>query len=36
MVVRKGSPTRWQSGWIEREVYGKVRYMSASGLERKA
>ena len=23
-------------GWTEREVYGKVRYMSASGLERKA
>ena len=22
-------------GWTEREVYGKVRYMSASGLERK-
>jgi deoxyribodipyrimidine photo-lyase len=23
-------------GWTEREVYGKVRYMSAGGLERKA
>jgi len=23
-------------GWTEREVYGKIRYMSASGLERKA
>ena len=23
-------------GWKERDVYGKVRYMSASGLERKA
>jgi hypothetical protein len=23
-------------GWTEREVYGKVRYMSASGVERKA
>ncbi len=22
-------------GWAERDVYGKVRYMSASGLERK-
>ena len=23
-------------GWTERQIYGKVRYMSASGLERKA